>query len=468
VQSQRLVLTQRQQLKLTPQMYQSLELLALPVTDLRERIQEEIEKNPALEFNPEKNISYERISQPYQRTVNDYFESSSDPGYGTSRQSWEDAEIKHKYLEGAFSREESLQDHLLWQLRLTPLRDEERELGEILISNLDGNGFYRRPLHDVVQPKYEQHLDRILQIIREFDPPGVCVEGPIESLAVQASLRSDAPELAEEFIRRELELLKRGKYEELAKKYKISVKQVEDIFSFIRSLNPFPASEYSESSPEYIIPDITIRKQNGQLRLYIHDELVPELKIDENFQEMSQDQDHVSRETRKYIQQSLRDAHWLISSIEMRNNTLRKVGAALIKFQYDFFVKGPKYLRPMTLKHIAEEISVHETTVSRISHAKFIQTDWGIFPIKYFFSGAVSSSSKQGTDLARNSVKEIIRELIEKHSGEKRLSDQKISDMLAQRGIHIARRTVAKYRKELKIDSSFDRSREQTHSSSET
>ena len=173
---------------------------------------------------------------------------------------------------------------------------------------------------------------------------------------------------------------------------------------------------------------------------------------------MAENTETIDKKTEKYIQRSIRDARWLMNSIEMRNSTLRRVGAALLKSQMDFFLKGPKYIRPLTLKDIAEEISVHETTVSRISNAKYIQTDWGIFPIKYFFSNAVTGTGDDGKNVSKTGVKEIVRELIENYSGKKRLSDQKISNMLADRGIKIARRTVAKYRGELNIDSSFGRS----------
>ncbi len=437
-------------------MYQSMELLALPITDLQARIRDEIEKNPALEINSDKSVSLQAIERPSSR-VRDAFENTSDPGF-ISRASSDQSDAKQQFLEGALARGESLQDHLLWQLHMSPVTPEQQELGEMLISNIDDNGFFRQPPQDILLDHHQQILDDVLALIREFDPPGVCAEGPIESLVIQTRMRGDAPEHGEAFITRELDELRKGRFDQLARDYGITRDDVEDIFAFIKTLNPYPGSSFGSASPDYIVPDITIRKRDKQLRLYIHDDQIPELKIDAEFQQMGQEEDHVSREARRYIQQSIRDANWLISSIEMRNNTLRKVGAALMKYQYEFFLKGPKFLHPMTLRHIAEEISVHETTVSRISQAKFIQTDWGIFPIKYFFSSAISSTSKEGIDYAKNSVKEIIRELIEEYTGSKRLSDQKISDMLAQQGIKIARRTVAKYRRELNIESSFERS----------
>ncbi len=455
MQSQKLVLAQKQQLKMSPQMFQSLELLALPILDLRQRIQEEIEKNPALELTSERAVSIDKLSEGPSRDT-DYFENSSDPGFTSRVYTGADADSKQKFMEGALARSESLQDHLVWQLRMSPLSREETELGEILISNLDDNGFYQKPLEEVITPQYAPLLPKVLDIIRNFDPPGICVEGPIESLAVQAALLPDHPKHAVDFITCELELLRKGRFEELAKKYEISVEEVEDIFAFIKTLNPFPGSGYSSTNTEYVVPDITIRKHDSQLRLYIHDDQLPELKIDEQFSTMGEGE-QITRETERYIQRAVKDAQWLISSVSMRRNTLRKMGAALMKHQFQFFLKGQKHLKPMTLKDIAEEISVHETTVSRLSHAKYVQTDWGVFPLKYFFSSALSSTNPLGEEYAKNSVKEIMRELIESYSGKKRLSDQKISDMLAEKGIKIARRTVAKYRGELHIESSFDR-----------
>jgi len=492
--AQKLTVAQKQQLKMSPQMYQSLEILALPVMDLRERIQEEMEKNPALEMKEQPSISYERISQqpPPER---DYFENSSDPGFtdtqpGETREytsysvsssgsyssySSGDSDAKQQFLEGAFSHSESLQEHLLLQLHLLPLSDEELQAGEIIISNLDASGFHRKPVDEVMPEQLKHAAENMISRIQLFDPPGICVSGPIESLILQTRLRESAPDHAEAIIREDLERIRRGKFEEIAKKHGITTEEVQKIFAFIRTLTPYPGQQFTSEPTEYIIPDLVIRTIGGKLRLFLNDDQIPELSIDPEFVsigEQLEDDEHAGnhrgsravKETERYIQQAVRDARWLIGSIEMRNNTLRKVGAALIQFQHQFFLKGPKYLRPLTLRDVADEIDVHETTVSRISQSKYVQTDWGIFPVKYFFSSAVTSTrrtvrpGRQEQEYSKTGVKEIIREIIEEYAGEKRLSDQKISDILAQRGIKLARRTVAKYRKELHIESSFDRS----------
>lgn len=456
MQSQRLVLAQKQQLKLSPQMYQSLELMALPIMDLREKIQTEIEKNPALEMEAVKDISFERVERAQGSGTVDPFENSSDPGY-IKKSHHIDPDSKHKFIEGALSRPESLQEHLYQQLHFLNLSEEEIEVGELLISNLDDHGFYRENPLDLIAPDRHHYKDRMINIIREFDPHGICVENFIESLVLQAELSGAAPEKTEDFLRNHLENLKRGKITDIAKALSVDEDDVEYIVLFIKTLNPYPGSNFSQAATQYVIPDLLIQKLNGQLIMKLNDDQIPSLTLDPVFEELAENTEALDKKTEKYIQHSIRDANWLINSIEMRNSTLRRVGATLLKSQMDFFLKGPKYIRPLTLKDVAEIISVHETTVSRISNAKYIQTDWGIFPIKYFFSNAVTGTGDDGKNVSKAGVKEILRELIETYTGKKRLSDQKIADMLAERGIKVARRTVAKYRGELNIESSFER-----------
>lgn len=474
MQSQKIILAQKQQLKMSPQMYQSLELMALPMLDLRERIQTEIEKNPALDIQPSRDVSYDRLTRTERGPGYDAFENSSDPGYirtsnsGGGAKGAADTESHHGFIEGALSRGESLQGHLLTQLHLSQLTDEELQAGELIISNLDRNGFYGDRLTALFTDDQLELRDRAIALIRQMDPPGICVDGVISSLVLQAHLNPMAPPFTEEVITNHLEDIRRGRLSDIAKTLHIDTEDVEYIIQFIKTLNPFPGSVFAPEGTQYIIPDIVIQKHEGRLRFRLNDEHIPTLSIDPDFEAIAESQEEPSssneqggverKEADRFIQRSIRDARWLINSIEMRNSTLRRLGAALMKHQLDFFLKGPKYLRPLTLKDIAEEISVHETTVSRISHAKYVQTDWGIFPVKYFFTNAVSGSSEDGGNLSKTGVKEVIREIIEGYTGSKRLSDQRIADLLAERGITVARRTVAKYRGELNIDSSFQRS----------
>ena len=439
-------------------MYQSLELLAMPILDLQAKIRDEIEKNPALDLSSSTDISYDRYNKATQTNEYDFFENSSDPGY-VRKASHIDNNAKQQFMEGALYRTESLQQHLLDQLRLFPLTEERIAIGELIISNLDSNGFHQVDPYSLLPEGTDESTARtMINIIQRFDPPGICVKDFTESLILQCELDDSTHELSEQIIKEYLESVKRGKLDLIAKELQTSIDEVEEAISFIKTLNPFPGSLFSHLETQYVIPDLVITRIEEKLTMRLNTDQIPSLSIDAEFEHILEDDvASASKETEKYVQKALKDANWLINSIQMRNATLHKVGAALIKFQFDFFIQGPKYLRPLTLKDIAEEVSVHETTISRISNAKYIQTDFGIFPIKYFFTNAVAGKSDDGKSISKIGVKEVIREIIEGYTGKKKLSDQKISDLLKEREISVARRTVAKYRKELNIDSSFHR-----------
>ncbi len=458
MQYQKPVLIQDQRLKMSPQMYQSIQMMALPLFDLRTKIQEEIEKNPALEIVKEApSASIEEIPATPQDDW-DYFENSSDPGYLRSYNN-EASDTKQKFIEGALSRGESLQEHLLAQLAVQPLDDLHYKIGELLIQNLDENGFHLEDPRTFIDEEYHSLIPELEKIIQEFDPQGVCVTDYKESLLVQARLKGDAPDKTTEVIQQYLPLIKKGKPGEIAKKLDIAPEDVEEITAYIKTLNPYPGRLYSNEPPRYVIPDLSVKIENGDFVITLNEEDIPVLGISPFFEKNEQEigNGEKSNEAQKYIKDSLRDARWFIKSLHLRNQTLFKITKAIIEFQRYFFMKGPKHLAPLTLKDVADEVGVHETTVSRISNAKYIQTEWGIFPIKYFFSNSISGAGSKGSRYSKGGVKEIIREIIEENNTGKKLSDQKISDILKSRGINLARRTVAKYRSELMIDSSFDR-----------
>ncbi len=443
---------------MSPQMYQSIQLLALPLFELRTKIQEEVEKNPALEIVKEASpASLDEVKTSESEEWN-YFENSSDPGYIKSYDN-DASDMKQKFMEGALSRGESLQEHLLVQLSLQPIDDLHYRIGELLIQNLDENGFHLEDPYSFIDEEYHDIIPELIELIQGFDPQGTCVKDYKESLLVQAKLRGDAPEKTCEVIENYLPLLKKDKTEEIAKKIGISPEKVEEIVSYIKTLNPYPGRLYSNEPPKYVIPDISVKVENGEFIIILNDEEIPVLGISPFFEEEEKriDDPDIPKDTRKYIKDSIRDARWFIKSIQLRNQTLFKITKAIIEFQRNFFLKGPKYLAPLTLKDVADEVGVHETTVSRISNAKYIQTEWGIFPIKYFFSNSISGAGSKGSRYSKGGVKEMIKEIIEENTSGKKLSDQKISDILKSRGINIARRTVAKYRSELSIDSSFNR-----------
>ncbi len=455
MQYQKPVLIQEQKLKMSPQLYQSIQLMAMPLQDLKLKIQEELENNPALEMVREKSdVSLDEIHSKTSED-HDFFENSSDPGY-TGSYNQEASDSKQKFMEGALSRPESLQEHLMWQLRVQPIPREWFEIGELLIWNLDENGFHlEKPKKLVSEEKYHT-LKEVISLIQQFDPAGVCTADYRESLLVQAELSPDAPPHTEELIEKHMELLERNSTKEIAKKTGIPETEIESIIAFIKTLTPYPGRLYSNSSTTYVIPDVVVRHEEGEFKLYLNDEEIPELGISPFYEEIEEKGNKEEKQTKKFVKQSVRDARWFIYSINQRNQTLVKISRTILEFQRKFFLYGPKQLAPLTLKDVAAEVQVHETTVSRIVNSKYIQTEWGIFPLKYFFSNQVSSTGSGR--YSKGAVKEIIKEILEEHADEqKQLSDQKISDILKKRGISIARRTVAKYRKELAIDSSYNR-----------
>ncbi|MBN2509714.1 MAG: RNA polymerase factor sigma-54 [Spirochaetales bacterium] len=460
MQYQKPVILQEQRLKMNAQLYQSIQLMAMPIQDLRLRIQEEIDKNPALEVLAEKNtVSLDaRTAQP--SSDYDAFENSSDPGYSKGLD-YEATDRKHKFIEGVLSRGETLHDHLLWQLRLQPIDQVLFTVGELLIQNLDANGFHREKLDALLSAEQMARLNEILPLLRGFEPVGTCCADYRESLKVQAALSEVRPaafSYVNTVIDNELETLEKHRFADIAKRLKIQESDVEELFHFIKTLNPFPGRQFSSDEAKYVIPDLMVRLKDGEFVLIINDEEIPVLGINPYYHNLLKNkEERPPKEVKQFISNHVKDAKWFIRSIHQRKETLVKIAKAIVEFQRDFFLKGPKYLVPLTRRDIANTVEVHETTVSRITTAKYIQTEWGIFELKYFFSNSISGSGSSGSRFSKQGVKQVIKEIIEEHTDGKRLSDQKISDLLQKKGINIARRTVAKYRKELDIMSSYDR-----------
>jgi RNA polymerase sigma-54 factor len=462
VQIQRPVLKQVQKLKMTPQLYQAVRLMALPLQELKTTIEEELEKNPALQVEEDNStVSLDSLPQR-ERGLDegDYFDHSSDSGY--SRADAEAAsDAKRQFIEGALSQAESLQDHLLWQLALQPITEDERRLGELLIRNLDENGFHRESPEILLKDeKRKDLLPSMLTLIQGFDPIGVCVKDFRESLYVQIASHTDRHPRAAEVVESYFESLEKKKYREIAKAMKISEEELKKIIAFLKTLDPLPGRNFSRDVPRYVVPDVQVRLHEGEFVIILNDEMIPVLGLNPLFEQMKKDRKKKQEPgVRQFLTTNLQNARWFIRSVAQRNETLFKVCRAIVEFQRDYFLKGPKFLKPLTLKDIANEIGVHEATVSRITSSKYVQTEWGIFELKHFFSNSIAGPGSTGSRFSKGGVKEIIKEIIEQEGGEKGLSDQKIVEILANRGIQIARRTVAKYRSELDIDSSYQRRR---------
>ncbi|MBN2738259.1 MAG: RNA polymerase factor sigma-54 [Spirochaetales bacterium] len=458
MQFQKPILRQEQKLKMTPQLVQAIKLMSLTVLDLRLKINEEIEVNPALEILEDKStISIEDMPRNKESNEEyDFFENSSDPGY-TRTQNDEDSDLKRKFIEGVLSRPDSLQDHLLWQLRLQPISSEEFRIGETIISNLDKNGFFIDAPENLVKPHELEILHKMIKMLQLFDPIGVCSKDYKEALLIQIANHPHPVAQADKIVKDYMEMVEKGKYKEICSKLKIKLEDFDEILAFLSTLDPLPGRNFTNDVPKYVIPDVMVRLKDGEFVIILNDEEIPVLGINPFFNDLSHDTKHRDeKELNHFVHSSIKNAKWFIQSINKRNSTLLKVCRALVEFQRDFFHKGPKYLVPLTLKDVADEVSVHEATVSRISNGKYIQTEWGIYEIKYFFSNAVSGTNRSGKSFSKQGVKEMMKEIIEKNT-DKNLSDKNIMEILANRGVKIARRTVAKYRKELDIMSSYRR-----------
>jgi RNA polymerase sigma-54 factor len=461
LQYQRPALVQTQKLKLSPQMLQSIQIMALPLQDLKLRIEKELDDNPALEILEDRDtLSLDDVNDK-NREEEAYFENTSDPGFiRSSSYDQEGSDAKQQFMENALSRPESLRDHLIWQLRLQPLPEEYFPVGELLIRNLDENGFFIEDPVDVVPSDYHGVMNELIAVIRQFEPVGCCTADYIESLEVQAAQVEGVPESIFPIIRGHLKALDRGKYREIAKALGITEDEVEHCLEILKTLTPFPGREYSSNEPTYVIPDVAVTRENGEFRITVNEEEIPVLGLNSFFDQMMHDPRDKDRpgdaEAKKFVTGKIRDARWFINSIQQRHDTLKKVALAIVEYQREFFLYGAKSIVPLTLKDVAEEIGVHEATVSRLTRGKYMQTDFGIFELKYFFTNAVAGTRKGGGSYGKEAVKAIMKEILEAET-EGNLSDQKISDLLAKRGIKIARRTVTKYRKELDISSSYNR-----------
>jgi RNA polymerase sigma-54 factor len=465
VQLQRPSFIQEQRLRMNPLLYQSIKLMELPIVELREKIEEEIERNPALEvLEDHSTVSLDDAVSPPRKEEDDYFEVSSDSGF-IRRGGDESSDEQRRFIEGVLSRLETLQQHLLRQLQLEPVDNELRAICEILIQNLDEDGFHKEPVETLFKqgPAFPvvppPRLAEAMRLVQSLDPTGACTTGYRESLKVQIQLLPDAPKGIEETLDH-LEMLERGRFAEAAKIMGRTEEELKYFFKRIKELSPFPGRRFASASSEvrYVVPDVQVLRKEGEFVIVLNEEEIPVLGINPFFMKLSNgetDAVNEGRPARDFVRENIKEARWFIQSVNQRNHTLLRVSRAILEFQRPFFVNGPKYLAPLTLHDIAKELGVHETTVSRTANGKYMQTEWGIFELRHFFTNSISGAGSGGSRYSKEGVKEIIRELIGLEN--RNLSDQAIADLLGQRGISLARRTVAKYRKELDLGSSYTR-----------
>ncbi|GMO28446.1 MAG: RNA polymerase factor sigma-54 [Termitinemataceae bacterium] len=455
--------SQKQQLNqvLNTQMLQSIKLMELPIIDLRDRVIEELEANPALELVRDKStVSLDATNREH-KPEKDYFEGSSDSGFLHTGKTYGDSDLKRQFIEGVLTRSVTLQEHLLQQWRLHPLEKKERESGEFLIQNINSDGFNTTPLEDLFNKNSysKKMLEYITKLIQRLDPIGCCTNNYIESLTVQAHIKY--PQDADDIISLipYMQDIERKRFSGAQKVLGISEEDIVLFFDSLKTLNPFPGRQFktgTSGDTRYVVPDVQVlhnsEDDSEEFSIIINSEEIPVLGIEPYF---LQNKKNMKKEERDYMSEKVREAQWFMECINKRNHTLFRVMRAIVLFQKNFFRKGPKYLSPLTLEDIAQEIKVHSATVSRTANSKYVQTEWGIFELRYFFTNSISGSGITRSKHSQSSVKEIIREIVNAEG--KQLSDQQISKLLEARGISIARRTVAKYRSQLDLGSSYER-----------
>ena len=451
-----LQISTKQQLKISTQLVATMETLAAGTEELREKIKKEAETNPLLKVT-EKEPSYSEFSDRYISSSGkrDNYSDSEPYDPDDSRQNW---------MENIVSGKESLEEHLMKQLGEISTDEATRRAAEMLITSLDKNGFLPSSPLSILPEELWAEKDAALDLIHSMDPPGIGAADWRESLILQAEekgLKDDELRIFSDLIRYELDDLRTGKTAVIAKRLRTDEEEIEVLYEFLKTLTPFPGRKYSSDWEQYVIPDLSIKNEDGVLRMRINRDALPSVELDEEYMSMLSDlkgsDDKESRDATKFLKEKAASAESLINQLEARTTALEKLGALLMDRQREFFLNGPLYLKGLTMQEAADEIGVHEATVSRIASSKYIDTDWGIYPIRNLFSTAVETAD--GQNMSKNAVKELIRRIIEGNDTGKPLSDQKISDMLKEQGIIAARRTVNKYRKELNIDSSFDRAK---------
>jgi RNA polymerase sigma-54 factor len=492
----KLNVTQQQKLTISPQLQHAIKLLQMNSIELSDKIENELAENPFLEEISEKTKTKEnktddnvkplelehekkasRDNNQDEEKIESYFADSSDIGYYDNyydnRKSKNQSknynnDTKQAFLEGAISTETTFYEDLISQLRLMNITDKEFMIGEAIISSLDEEGYFREPLSEIAESMNvkTEEVNQTLSLIQSLDPPGVGARDLQECLIIQIDRHKETHPIAKQMVVKYLEtLLQQHKYKEITSRlnsqgFNVTLDEVVKEAKFISNLEPYPARNYEKSQVKYIIPDVTVRKSENGFDVFINEEYIPKIGINRYYKKLiSKDKKKVNENTKKYLNNKYSEAKLLISSIEKRRSTIRKVVEKIVEYQSDFFEKGPQYLKPLTLRDIADKIDMHESTISRVTTDKYMETPWGIVDFKYFFSSGIEG--KTGSRSA-TSIKELIKEIIENESNKtdkKALTDTKIVEILSNRGIKIARRTVAKYRKALNIMPSYYRKR---------
>ena len=467
-----------QQLVMTPQLQQAIKLLQLTRMELQDVVRQELEENPLLEETneveetsepellevAEKEVELGADNEDYQfhevetgeDTLRDW--DSYLDGYNYSSGEQYSGDEERPSFENLLTRHGTLIDHLLWQLHMGHFSEQEVRIGEEIIGNIDESGYLRSSLGEIglACSFTEDEVLPVLERLQQFDPTGVAARNLQECLLIQARFLGMQGSVVERILLNHLKDLETRKYKEIARSLCIDLNQVLMAAKIIAGLDPRPGRIYGSEDVQYISADIFVSKLGDEYVVMLNEEGLPSLKVNPFYSE-ARSSGSVDSHAEEYIGEKIRSAMWLIKSIQQRQRTIYKVAKSIVRFQRDFLDRGIEHLRPLVLRDVADDIGMHESTISRVTTNKYMQTPQGLFELKYFFNSGLSTSG--GDFVASESVKNRIREIIEKEDSKKPLSDQKIAEMLSGETVNIARRTVTKYRELLRLGSSSERKR---------
>ena len=462
---QQLKLTQ--QLIMTPQLQMAIKLLQLSRLELMETIRTELEENPALEEVPESTSAEQLVERtdtpaeeaPAEKEVtieeklqqdidwSNYLDEYNTPG----RVQFEAEDRDTPRFESFIAHKESLNDHLLWQFIMTKPNKEEERIASQIIGNLNKDGYLQVSTEEIAEMNESsgEKVEEVLALLQTFDPIGVCARDLKECLLLQANHLGFDNTIVTEIITHHLPNLEKKNYKIICKALKKSLEEVVSAVNVITSLEPKPGREFSDETPQYINPDIYVYKLDNDFVILLNDDGMPKLRVNSFYKNSITRGKKISGDAEDYIQDKMRSAAWLIKSIHQRQKTIYRVMESILRYQREFFEQGIAHLKPMVLRDVAQDIGMHESTISRVTTNKYAFTPQGIFELKYFFNSSIRRS--HGGAIASASVQDKIRQIILSEDPKKPYSDDKIAQLLKKDEIHIARRTVAKYREMLKV-----------------
>ena len=447
---------------MNPRLYQAMDLLYLPLLELEQHMKQELTTNPFLEMGePEEEFAEqaeeeERVEEEEEIDWEEILMDGFDSGYRTaSTREKPDEEYRRPVPETTVD----LWDHLLQQLyQNNGFEEEDRRVGEEIIGNIDDDGYLTCSVEEIAESVgvATGRVERVLERIQRFDPTGVGARDLRETLVIQIAERLGTDSLPYRIVDRHFEELSSHKLHAIARSIGITPKEVQDAADTIAGFDPKPGRKYASVETNYVVPDIIVDEIDGEYVISLNDGNLPQLRISRTYRKLARNGEFKG-EAKEFAKRKLNSANWIIQAIEQRRDTMRRTMQVILDRQREFFDKGVQHLRPLTLKEVADEIGMHESTISRVTNEKYVQTPRGVYQLKFFFSSGLSTD--EGADMSARSVKARIEELIEEEDPQDPHTDQEIVDALKEQGIQIARRTVQKYRDQMGILSSRYRKR---------